>query len=58
MDNNNFIKSFVFLGLFFILLQKNIISGSNTVSGESIIIENTGESSGVFPRNQNSVSGN
>lgn len=47
--DNNFIKSFVFLGLFFILIQKNITSGSNTVSGESITIENTLESSGVFP---------
>ena len=53
-NNNNFIKSFVFLGLFFILLQKNITSGSNIVSGESITIKNTTESSGVFPR----VSGN
>jgi len=58
MDNNNFIKSFVFLGLFFILLQKNITSGSNIVSGENITIEKTTESSGVFPRNQTSVSGN
>ncbi len=50
--DKNFIKSFVFLGMFFILLQRNITSGSNTVSGESITIENTLESSGVFPRNQ------
>ena len=56
--DKNFVKSFIFLGMFFILLQKNITSGGGIVSGENITIENTLESSGVFPRNQTSVSGN